>query len=72
MVKLGESGDYDIYASVEGKVRQFGAFGRTTWLTVSAYAETAAAASRWESDTDVRGWLARLIGATATNPIPTC
>lgn len=72
MERIGESGDYDIYASAEGKVRQFGAFGRTTWLTVSAYAETAAAASRCESDTDVRGWLERMIAATAANPIPTC
>ncbi len=72
MVKLGSSGDYDLYASGQGKVRRFGAFAPTTWLTLGAYAETPAVTSRWESDTDVRSWLDRMIGEIAINPVPSC
>lgn len=72
MVKLGSSGDYDLYASSGGKVRQFGAFGPTTWLTLSVYADTHALASSWEADTDARGWLDRIIDETVISPIPTC
>ncbi len=72
MVKLGSSGDYELYASGQGKVRRFGAFAPTTWLTLGAYAETPAVTSRWESDTDVRSWLDRMIGEIAINPVPSC
>jgi hypothetical protein len=72
MVKIGSSGAYDLYASGRGKVRRFGAFASTTWLTLGAYAETSAIASRWESDTDVRSWLDRMIAEIATTPVPTC
>ena len=72
MVKLRASGDYDLYTSGAGTVRQFSAFGPTTWLTLSMYAEDAAVASRWESNTDVRGWLERLIAETVANPILKC
>ena len=72
MVKFGSSGDYELYTSGEGLVRQFGAFAPSTWLTLGAYADTSAAASMWESDTDVRGWLERVIAEMTTNPIPTC
>jgi hypothetical protein len=72
MLKVGSSGGYDLYASGRGKVRQFGAFAATTWVTLGAYAESSAVASRWESQTDVRSWLVRMIAEIATNPVPTC
>jgi DNA-binding beta-propeller fold protein YncE len=72
MVKTGSVGDYELYTSVEGTVRHFGAFAPTTWVTLGAYADTPAIASRWERDTDISAWLDRVIAEIAKNPIPTC
>ncbi|MEO8292977.1 MAG: hypothetical protein ABI635_07525 [Actinomycetota bacterium] len=72
MVRTGSIGYYDLYAGGNGKVRQYGAFGPGTWLSLSAYATTPATATRWAAKTDVHAWLKAVIGQIAADPLPSC
>lgn len=72
MVRAGSIGDYALYTSVHATVRQYAAMSPDTWLSLSAYASTPGAATRWAAETDVQAWLQAVIARLAVRPIPTC
>jgi hypothetical protein len=72
MLRTGSIGDYALYSSGEGTVRQYGAFASHTWLSLSAYASTPASAATWERGTDVHGWFQRMIAEIVVHPLPSC
>jgi hypothetical protein len=72
MARTGSIGGYTLYSSVHGTARQYSAFGPETWLSLSAYASTVDAASRWADETDVHAWFQDMIARFAADPIPSC
>jgi hypothetical protein len=72
MQRAGSIRDYALYSSVDATVLQYSAFGPETWLSLSAYATTLDAATRWADDTDVHAWLQDMIARFAVDPIPSC
>ncbi len=72
MLRTGSIDEYALYASGDGKVRQYAAISSELWLSLSAYASTPRTAATWERETDVHGWFQAMLARFAVDPIPSC